>query len=178
MATALPLQPQSWDTIGIEHRSVALAEAHGFTAGAARFYVGLRDGCETFKVLSERTHKHDYFVTYDPRTDRIISCTCPSRGACKHIGAARLWVERRKVATAPVDADSTPATPAPVLTVLPVAPRIVPTFTSPVRAFGTCEGCGQTGRVLLAHTYPHDGGVEIVRMCADGCEDGALDLTA
>lgn len=174
MALSIPTQ-QPWQRVGIETRSVELAEKRDADrtcyADGVRFGHGTRDGHEIWYAASRHDTTVRYLVWYNPATDAVYECSCESRGACCHRGSVRKAIERRKARAAAEASDPTPAAPAaPVLAILPVAPRIVPTFTSPARAFGTCEGCGQTGRVLLAHTYPHGGGVEVVRMCASGCD--------
>lgn len=82
----------AWEAAG-----VALAKRYGMSAGAVRFYVGTRDGQEVFRALSRRTWRHEYEVTYTPSSDSVEHCTCPAQGVCWHIGAARMWIERRKV---------------------------------------------------------------------------------
>lgn len=97
----------TWQENEREARSVELANEHGFSAGAARFYVGTRDGLEVYRALSERTHTYDYSVTYDPASDRVLACTCPAGAnghACKHVGAVRAHVERGKRMAAAAEA--------------------------------------------------------------------------
>ncbi len=80
-----------------EQQGMQLASRYGMTAGRCRFWCGLVGGRELLKVQSRHDSTTHYGVTYDFITDRVTSCSCPSWGACWHIGVARLWVERRKV---------------------------------------------------------------------------------
>lgn len=90
-----------WASSRTEVRALALAARYGMTAAWVRHYTGAADGSWTILRVqshSDCTKRHE--VTYHPRTDTFSGCSCPAYGPCCHLGAARLRVERDKLARA------------------------------------------------------------------------------
>lgn len=89
-----------WTVDKREMRAATLAARYGMTAGWARYLCGTRDGHTILRVQSHTDCTRRYEVRYNPHTDTVYSCDCAALGPCSHMGAARQWVERGKVARA------------------------------------------------------------------------------
>lgn len=98
MATAAIYQ-RGWQHDRREIRSVALTVKHPMSQ--ARLYWERNPQGETvFEVLSDRTFRYDYRVTYAAAEDRVTGCNCLSGrrgGRCYHQGVVRERIQRGKI---------------------------------------------------------------------------------